>query len=300
MKKIFFLIATTLISIGAFAAPTNYHRYEKPFIFVENGVEFAVFNDGQFDFNIIQSNRANVHINTRNINFSFNTGHNYDVFVQYDNYGAVIQVENTPIFYDNYGRVRRIGATHMYYNHLGYASRIGNLHIRYNDYGVYYGQTGYINSYHCSYSPRHRYYRIPPQNRCVINTRPYRRNYTAHRYSYQNYSRRYAERPNYYNNHRRDYRYTQKRRHTNYHNNSVNRYNNSKRYVTPHRNDSFKRGYSSGNNRNYISRKSQGNNHRSYSSRSSSQRSPKTVERKYTPRKSYASNSSSNRTYRRR
>jgi len=188
MKKLFFLIAATVISIGAFAAPTNYHRYEKPFIFVENGVEFAVFNDGQFDFNIIQSNRASVHINTRNINFSFNTGHNYNAFVQYDNYGAVIQVENTPIFYDNYGRVRRIGATRMYYNNFGFASRIGNLHIRYNNYGVYYGQTGFINSYNCTYSPRHRFYRLPPQNRCVINARPYRRNYTAHRYSYQNYS----------------------------------------------------------------------------------------------------------------
>jgi len=317
MKKLFFLIVT-IISISTFATTTNYHRYNKPFIFVENGIEFAVFNDGQFDFNILQSNQTSIHINTRNINFSFNSGHNYNTYVQRDDYGAVIQIENTPVYYDYYGRVKQIGHTNMYYNNYGFATRIGNLHISYNNYGNYYGHTGNINSYRCDYSPRHNYYCVPPRNRCVINAAPYRRAYTPHRYKYHysNHSKRYVEKPRYYvSTPSRNYRYaTPQRKYNSRSYNKYNRYSNNnsskkytRKYTTPKRNNysGNSRQYTplkstTQNQRSYTSR-SIAKNPRSYTSRSITQRSYKKPERKYTSKRSYVSNNTSGRrTYKRR
>lgn len=194
MKKVIFLFASLmLISFSASA----YDNYNKPFIFLENGVEYAVFKDGQFDFNILNPvrNYGNVSINTRNINFSFNTGHSYDAYVQYDDYGAVIQIENTTIAYNYYGKVSRIGNVHLYYNNLGFVAGIGNLHIIYNN-GLVTHCSGYINSYNSNnvFRPHHRYYRVPTINRCVVYNNPYRRNYIANRYDYV------AFRSNYDNN----------------------------------------------------------------------------------------------------
>ena len=134
MKKIFITTITVLLAaIGMNAATTNaeYNNNEQPFVFVESGIEIALFKDGQFDFNVLRPN-VGVQINTRFLDFSFNGGHNYDTYVQYDDYGAVIQVENTTIDYDYYGRVNRIGNIHMYYNHNGLVNRIGNLSVGYN------------------------------------------------------------------------------------------------------------------------------------------------------------------------
>lgn len=176
-----------------------YDNYNKPFVFLENGIEFAVFKDGQFDFNILNPVRNGyVNISTRNINFSFNTGHNYDAFVQYDHYGAVVQIENTTIDYNHFGRVRRIGNVLLYYNHIGLVSGIGNLHIAYNN-GYVAHCSGYVNNYNIDYAfrPHHRYYRVPSANKCIVYNRPYRRNYTPNRCDYVVYRRNYHN--NYYN-----------------------------------------------------------------------------------------------------
>ena len=289
MKKIFFLIAAVLFSSIASAASTTYNRYEKPFIFIENGIEFAVFNDGQFDFNIINSSNVNFNINTRNINFSFNTGHNYNAFVQYDNYGAVVQIESTPVYYDNFGRVTRIGTTRMYYNNLGYASRIGNLYINYNNYGIYSGHRGAINTYQCNFSPRHNYYRLPSRDRCIVNTSPYRRDYTVRRYNYNNYSRHYAERPRRYNQTSKRVHYESER---NYNKRNYNK------NVTTSRNNNYNQRRHNNNTKKYLQRQPVRKQTKSYSNRYLNT-PKKVVKRSYTPRRTYASNTNS-RTYKRK
>lgn len=288
MKKILLFITAILISSIALASSSNYNRYEKPFIFVQNGIEFAVFNDGQFDFNIINSNHVNFNINTQNIDFSFNTGHNYNPFVQYDAYGAIIQIENTPVFYDNFGRVARIGATRMYYNRFGYASRIGNLYINYNNYGVYRGHRGAINSYQCTYSPRHNYYRLPPRNRCVVNTSPYRRNYIVHRSAYTS-PRRPVAKTRYYN---------QRTGNVVHHYEANRNYIGAKKYTTPVRKNSYRKNYTDHSKR-YVNRSAttpkqvQKHVNRSYNK--------KAIKKAYTPKRTYASNNNTNsRSYRRR
>ena len=110
MKKFIFLF-TALILTGFTVnadttnADTNttytfYRGYGNSFIFVEGGIEFSIFRDGQFDFNLLRNNsRLNVSIGTRNTNISFNSGFDYDPFVQYDDYGAVVQIEKDGYFY---------------------------------------------------------------------------------------------------------------------------------------------------------------------------------------------------------
>ena len=168
MKKLVLIIAAVVFGIPSIQAETtnsmvdatNYN-YGNSFIFVEDGVTFSVYPDGEFDFYI--DNRVNVGVGAQigNVGITFNSGYNYNPFVQYDDYGAVIQVENTPIFYDYYGRVSQIGNVDIWYNN-GRVRRIGGLHVYYNG-GVFSHYTGYINIYNRGYvyRPFHRYFARP-------------------------------------------------------------------------------------------------------------------------------------------
>ncbi|WP_010179550.1 hypothetical protein [Aquimarina agarilytica] len=275
MKKFILLtIGILLTSIGLHANTTTYNNINKPFVFVESGIEFAIFKDGQFDFNVIQPN-VGVHINTRNINFSFNTGYDYDAYVQYDDYGAVVQIENTPVFYDYYGRVNRIGNIRLHYNHLGLAYRIGNLNIFYNNYGTYNHCSGYVNAYNINYGyrPHHRYYRIPPANHCIVYNNPYRQTYTVNRCNYvtyrNNYYTGYYNRPykfrnynrpgthvsinHHYNSNRTRYTNRSSRNNATYYNNKVR---NTRPYTSPRRTTTNTRTYTpraNSTNRSYAS-----------------------------------------------
>lgn len=162
-------------------------NYDNSFIFVEQGIEFAIFPDGQFDFNI-QSHSSNfdAQINYSGVNFSFNSGYRYDSYVQYDDYGAVVQIESIPVFYDYYGRIVRAGNIFINYNSFGRISQVGGLVIHYNKYNVYSYSSGYVNYYNRYYvsRPWHRYYAAPIVSHCVVYTQPYRRYYTPVRHYY--------------------------------------------------------------------------------------------------------------------
>src|SRR5699024_7034584 len=105
------------------------------YIFVEGNVEFAVYPDGQFDFVYVGPHRGNqISINTPNANVSYNAGYDYSPYVQYDEYGAVLQVENVPIYYDAYGRIIRAGNVEIRYNDRRIVW-VGGLHIFYDSRG---------------------------------------------------------------------------------------------------------------------------------------------------------------------
>ena len=115
------------------------------YIFVEGDVEFSVFPDGQFDFVYVgPQTGSQVTISTPNVNVSFNSGYDYEAYVQYDDYGAVIQVENIPIYYDEYGRITQAGNVDIQYNDRRIV-RVGGLHVVYNNYGYFSHCTGVIN-----------------------------------------------------------------------------------------------------------------------------------------------------------
>ena len=125
MKKVTALVlGLFLISISAKATNDalttySYNAYDgKSYIFIEGGVEFSVFPDGQFDFVYVGNDNGdsvNINLNTPGVSVSFNSGFDYDAYVQYDDYGAVIQVEDVPIYYDEFGRIAQAGDVEIRY-----------------------------------------------------------------------------------------------------------------------------------------------------------------------------------------
>lgn len=175
----------------------NAYNYNNSFIFVEDGITFSVYPDGEFDFYIDDRAGVSANVNFRNTNITFNSGYDYNPYVQYDDYGAVIQVENIPIYYDYYGRVTQVGNVDISYNR-GRVNRLGGLYVYYNRNGIYSHHTGFINVYnrYYVYRPFHNYFARPSVGLCLVYNRPYRRYYEPVRYTYY--------RP-YYNNYRKSY-----------------------------------------------------------------------------------------------
>lgn len=204
MKKFMFLIAALILGGFSVSASntnkpnqidnsTTWKGYGNSFIFVESGIEFSVFPDGQFDF-YMPSYGPNINVSAPGVNISFNSGYDYNPFLQYDEFGAIIQVERVPIYYDFYGRVSKIGNIYLNYNSFGYLTQVGGLFIHYNRFYNYSHCTGYINSYnrYYVYRPWHAYYRIPAYNHCVVYHTPYRQYYAPVRYAYsQPYANNY-------------------------------------------------------------------------------------------------------------
>ncbi|NIJ46017.1 hypothetical protein FHR24_002495 [Wenyingzhuangia heitensis] len=164
MKKIFLFLASCFLITTIASATTNNSYNNTPFIFIENGVEYAVFRNGEFDFNIINPKISRAHINTNFINISFNSGRNYTPYIQRNQYGDIVSIENTPIYYDYNGRVDRIGNVIIRYNRSGYVQAIGNLNISYTNYGRNYSYTGYVNRINYHYQPRSRHYQRPTRH----------------------------------------------------------------------------------------------------------------------------------------
>lgn len=167
MKKITLLVAGLLMS-GSLALasettifsgkPTHYaidYREAEPVVFMERGVEFLVFPNGEFDFNTEPSTRPS------------DTYHRYGrgrynetygapnrgggVRIEHDQAGRVRRVGNVFINYDARGRVKRIGTIYMSYNSFALA-QIGNLRLIYNRSGQIVDATGYVNAYNRAYT----------------------------------------------------------------------------------------------------------------------------------------------------
>jgi hypothetical protein len=147
MKKITLLVASIFLMGGivANAADRNNKssavdfRNADPIVFVERGVEFYIFPDGQFDFNTRPSTgdmyykqgRRTSAVNKtygRNANVQ---NRNYGVKVEHDNRGRVRRVGNVMINYDANDRVKRVGSVYMTYNRYA-LDRVGDLQIIYN------------------------------------------------------------------------------------------------------------------------------------------------------------------------
>ncbi|MGB3592497.1 MAG: hypothetical protein WBA16_12495 [Nonlabens sp.] len=205
MKKLLLLWVVLLGGMSIIHAESpelhrNFRGNLNSFIFQDGGIEFAVFPDGQFDFNYLNDGPVlNVNFYNGISNISFNTGYSYDRYVQYDAYGAVIQIENTPIFYDSWGRVAQIGNIFINYRN-GFVNRLGGLRVFYSSPGVVHHYAGFVNQFNRGYvyQPWHAYYAVPVVNRCVIFNRPYRQFYNPVRYSWA-YHRNYWNVPTYYN-----------------------------------------------------------------------------------------------------
>lgn len=212
MKKIVFTLAAifslSLLTPVFASGNTVDHRPKKYFkgygeaiTFVENGITFSIFQNGEFDFYINPREGLYAGVDFGNVSISYNSGYNYDPYVQYDDYGAIIQIENVPIYYDYYGRIIRAGDVRI--NYYGRRlHRVGGLRVHYNVHGHYTHCSGYINRYnrHYVYHPFHSFFIAPIYTHSIISYKPYRKYYTPKRYRYD-YGKRYTNK--YYKKHRR-------------------------------------------------------------------------------------------------
>jgi hypothetical protein len=95
------------------------YRYNEAVTFIERGVQFHVFLDGDFEFNNPNRNRRYSRNNIR-------IDRNYN--------GEIKRVGTNYIRYDYRGNVTRIGTVRIYYR-KGLVKRVGDLKVSYNSWG---------------------------------------------------------------------------------------------------------------------------------------------------------------------
>ncbi|MFC2176266.1 hypothetical protein ACFLR1_04785 [Bacteroidota bacterium] len=188
MKKLKLVLASVLLIATHSMAHGNKHSsirsYADAFVFDELGVTFSVFPDGEFDFYLPEPNCSNT-VSNGYVSVTFNSGYDYNPYVQYDDFGAVIQVENVPIYYDYYGRVNQIGDVRINYSGRN-VCQVGGLYVHYNRHGQYAYHTGRINVWnpYFVYRPFYECFARPLTNQCFVRPNPYRAYYKPIRYTY--------------------------------------------------------------------------------------------------------------------
>jgi hypothetical protein len=109
------------------------YAYNEAVNFVERGIEFFIFTNGDFDFNTHQNDSYYDYNGSRIKN-------NSRVRIDRDYRGRITRVENVFINYDYQGNVSRVGSILIGYRR-DRLTKVGDLRIRYDRYGypVFYG-----------------------------------------------------------------------------------------------------------------------------------------------------------------
>ena len=165
MRKITLLVASIFLLGGGAAnaaekiafsvekkSSVDYKR-AKPIVFIERGVEFFLFPDGQLDFNARPTTGRDMYYNSnsrRDANRTYVAANpyknkNYGVNVDYDKRGRIKRVGDVAISYDSYDRVKRVGSVYMTYNRYS-LEQVGGLQIIYNHRGQIVNTIGSVNS----------------------------------------------------------------------------------------------------------------------------------------------------------
>ncbi len=160
------------------------NSYADAFVFDEMGVTFSVYPDGEFDFYLGDACQSTT-VSNGYVDVTFNSGYDYNPYVQYDDFGAVVQVENVPVYYDYYGRVSQIGDVLINYRNRR-VCQVGGLRVFYNRQGYYAYHTGFINVWnpYFVYRPFYVAFARPTINLCFVRATPYRQYYSPIRYTY--------------------------------------------------------------------------------------------------------------------
>lgn len=134
---IFVFIATTNATNNNTIKNKNaiIYTYADAVNFIERGIEFYIYPNGEFNFN---TSLNNSYYNRRNRNVSIHRDYN----------GKIRRVGNAYINYNRYGNVSQIGNISIRY-YRGQLASVGNLNIRYDNWGypIFYGNVR-TNFYH--------------------------------------------------------------------------------------------------------------------------------------------------------
>ena len=159
MKKITLLVASILL-VGSVANASEVikktgeekrmrYNFDEPISFMERGIEFFVFPNGEFDFNTRpEDSEGDYFYKTagKRGNKQEQRPTNYGTRIEHDSFGRVRRIGNTFINYDNRDRVSRIGSVYMRYNRIA-LTQIGGMRIIYNRRGEIVDTVGNIKSY---------------------------------------------------------------------------------------------------------------------------------------------------------
>ncbi len=156
---------------------------DEPIQFLESGIDFFVFPNGDFDFNTrLNDSQGDYYFKTagrRNVAANGQGIENYGIRIERDNFGRIRRIGNTFINYDFQDRVSRIGSVFLRYNRFALI-QIGGLQLVYNRFGNLintYGSVksnrnpGFINNYY--------------SNNCNYN---YNNNINSHQYNVEDYN----------------------------------------------------------------------------------------------------------------
>lgn len=142
--------------VGRRFRPVDY-RHAEPIVFVERGIEFYVFPNGEFDFNTVRTATPNrPRGNNFNSTFGAPNAQSYygprsaGVRIEHDHFGRVRRIGNVFINYDAFGRIRRAGSVYMRYNSFA-LTQVGNLRIVYNRRGQIISVYGTVNGFNHGY-----------------------------------------------------------------------------------------------------------------------------------------------------
>lgn len=159
MKKITLFVAGFLLATSMTKASeiinfsdlnskfTSRFHQDAPIQFSERGIDFFVFQNGDFDFNTRPNEgaRAYYYRTAGPSNENSRSLDNYGVRIEEDNFGRIRRIGNTFINYDAQDRVSRIGSVFLRYNRFALA-QIGGLQLVYNRFGVLINTFGSIKS----------------------------------------------------------------------------------------------------------------------------------------------------------
>lgn len=145
MKKITFLVASILL-LGNVANASEVIKksgeerstrfsFDEPISFMERGIAFFVFPNGEFDFNTRPDDSDGDYFyktaGRRGSRTQARGSINYGTRIEHDSFGRVRRIGNTFINYDGNDRVNRIGSVYMRYNRFA-LTQIGGMQIVYN------------------------------------------------------------------------------------------------------------------------------------------------------------------------
>ena len=113
----------------------------EPVQFMERGIKFYVFLDGEFDFSAKTGNRDGTFYKNKKRKRNHKNKHFKGLRIERDYRGNIRKVGNVSINYNRYGKVSRIGSIFVDYRFRN-VSRVGDLSIRYDRRGdiQYYGK----------------------------------------------------------------------------------------------------------------------------------------------------------------
>ena len=161
MKKGVFLVSMLMMvsTLGAMegnqhnSSVTDYNPYnDKSIAFVERGIKFYVFLDGQFDFNTAPTADVDYIYRSRRGGNRYNL--HRGIRIERDYQGRIRRVGNVFISYSFDNKIKRIGSVFIKYRH-GRMKKVGNLRIYYYPYDVEF--VGSVKGYNSYYNPYYSY-----------------------------------------------------------------------------------------------------------------------------------------------